>query len=52
MHVTGLKPKLGVGRRLSFWCGAGSAIRTNKQYAEKASGKNENHPEKTEKVWE
>jgi hypothetical protein len=31
---------------------AGSAIRTKKQYAKKASRKNKKHPEETKKVWE
>jgi hypothetical protein len=50
--LTGLSRKLSVKRALEFYgFEAGSAIRTKKQYATKASRKNKKHPEKTKKVW-
>jgi hypothetical protein len=53
--LTSLCWKLGVQqkRTLEFLAfEAGSAIRTKKQYAKKASRKNKKHPEKAKKVWE
>jgi hypothetical protein len=52
--VTSLRRKLGVQKgTLGFLAfEAGSAIRTKKQYAKKASRKNKKYPEKTKKVWE
>ena len=52
--LTGLCWKLGVQKigALEFFAfEAGSAIRTKKQYAKKASRKNKKHPKKTKKVW-